>query len=554
MVLDHAGEKRRCLNGHRDLRGRGLGGVRRRECNAGPAGFRLLAPDSRPRITRCVRWRLRIDAILAGALCPVERVVGRVDERVGGRSGADAGDAEARGQVECGTPSSEKSDRSARALRTRSATSAGTLDVGSRAGSRRTPRRPSGPRRRSRARSRAARRANSRRTASPVGMAVRVVDGLEVVEVGEDQRDGAAEPLDARELGGERLVALPAVGEPGELVDERLPLDDAVQARVVERDHGLRRRASAAVMVASDVELASRAARACRSSGGRSSAGARACSAPPPVADRTTEPSARTKTARRRRPSPRRRSRRSRAEAARGRASRRARRRSGRSRRGSAAARPRARRGAASSCAAIWLKARPAAAANSSRPRTWTRSCEASGGDRVRRGGELAEGADDRSTRDVGHEPDQEQRGEQARDQPRSLGLLLRGDRGARGDRREEDRRSRHELHADDPVVRSSERNRLDVARPDWQAARDVAVRRCVDATADDGDELVGLVQSGSCGQAPGEGAVDRTEAMIVADRFASPTSATDVSAASGGTTPSRRPDASIRSAGSRSR
>ena len=68
-----------------------------------------------------------------------------------------------------------------------------------------------------------------------------VVDVLEPVEVGDDDGERAAEPLEARELGGERLLALAAVRETGEAVDERLPLDDAVQARVVERHDRLRR-------------------------------------------------------------------------------------------------------------------------------------------------------------------------------------------------------------------------------------------------------------------------------------------------------------------------
>ena len=73
------------------------------------------------------------------------------------------------------------------------------------------------------------------------GMAEAVVDRLEVVHVGEDQADGAAEPLGARELGRQRLVRLPPVREPRETVDERLPLGVAVQARVLERDDRLAR-------------------------------------------------------------------------------------------------------------------------------------------------------------------------------------------------------------------------------------------------------------------------------------------------------------------------
>ena len=72
-------------------------------------------------------------------------------------------------------------------------------------------------------------------------MAVAVVDALEVVEIGQDDRKRPAETLDARELGCELVLELAAVGEAGEPVDPSLALDDPVQARVVERDHGLRR-------------------------------------------------------------------------------------------------------------------------------------------------------------------------------------------------------------------------------------------------------------------------------------------------------------------------
>ena len=63
-----------------------------------------------------------------------------------------------------------------------------------------------------------------------------VVDRLEAVEVGEHEGDRAAEALGAQQLAGERLLAVAAVGEAGEHVDERLAGDDPVQARVLERD------------------------------------------------------------------------------------------------------------------------------------------------------------------------------------------------------------------------------------------------------------------------------------------------------------------------------
>src|SRR4029079_896870 len=48
------------------------------------------------------------------------------------------------------------------------------------------------------------------------GVAEAVVDRLEVVEVGEHERAGAAEALRAHQLAGERLLAVTAVREPGE--------------------------------------------------------------------------------------------------------------------------------------------------------------------------------------------------------------------------------------------------------------------------------------------------------------------------------------------------
>src|SRR5262249_11776414 len=62
---------------------------------------------------------------------------------------------------------------------------------------------------------------------------------LEAVEVGQDEAEPAAEPLDAGELGRENGLAVATVDEPGQAVDSRLVLHDAVQARVLERDQCL---------------------------------------------------------------------------------------------------------------------------------------------------------------------------------------------------------------------------------------------------------------------------------------------------------------------------
>src|SRR5205814_6047120 len=68
-------------------------------------------------------------------------------------------------------------------------------------------------------------------------MPVAVVDRLEVVEVGEDQRERIAEPLGPPQLLPQDLMAPAAVREAGQAVAGRLALDDRVQAGVLERDH-----------------------------------------------------------------------------------------------------------------------------------------------------------------------------------------------------------------------------------------------------------------------------------------------------------------------------
>src|SRR5262249_59736288 len=67
-----------------------------------------------------------------------------------------------------------------------------------------------------------------------------VVDVLEPVQVGNHDREWAAETLEASEFRGEDLLALSAIREPRQTVDERLPLDDPVQSGVVEGDNRLR--------------------------------------------------------------------------------------------------------------------------------------------------------------------------------------------------------------------------------------------------------------------------------------------------------------------------
>ena len=72
-------------------------------------------------------------------------------------------------------------------------------------------------------------------------MAVNVVHGLEVVQVGEDERERRREPLRARDFLRERVLTLAPVRDSRQAVDERLLLEDVVQARVLERDRCMRR-------------------------------------------------------------------------------------------------------------------------------------------------------------------------------------------------------------------------------------------------------------------------------------------------------------------------
>src|SRR5207237_3104232 len=66
-----------------------------------------------------------------------------------------------------------------------------------------------------------------------------VVDLLELVEVDEDQTDRAAEALDAADLPFERLLELAPVRKLREAVRHGLPLELAVEARVLESDRRL---------------------------------------------------------------------------------------------------------------------------------------------------------------------------------------------------------------------------------------------------------------------------------------------------------------------------
>ena len=66
-----------------------------------------------------------------------------------------------------------------------------------------------------------------------------VVDQLEVVQIGEHDRELPAEPLPPGDLRVERIEKAPTVDEARQLVGDRLPLDDVVEPRVLERDRSL---------------------------------------------------------------------------------------------------------------------------------------------------------------------------------------------------------------------------------------------------------------------------------------------------------------------------
>ena len=72
----------------------------------------------------------------------------------------------------------------------------------------------------------------------PDRVAEAVVDALEVVEVGEDERR-RHRPGRPADLGAERGHEAPPVDEARELVGDRLVLDDVMEPRVLERDRGL---------------------------------------------------------------------------------------------------------------------------------------------------------------------------------------------------------------------------------------------------------------------------------------------------------------------------
>src|SRR6266487_3465793 len=71
-------------------------------------------------------------------------------------------------------------------------------------------------------------------------MPVAVVDVLEPIEVSDDDGQGPAETLDAGELVFQGLLTLAPVGQTRKAVDESLSFHDAMEACVVERDHGMR--------------------------------------------------------------------------------------------------------------------------------------------------------------------------------------------------------------------------------------------------------------------------------------------------------------------------
>ena len=70
-------------------------------------------------------------------------------------------------------------------------------------------------------------------------VAVGVVDLLEVVDVEHHQRQLVTEALGARRLLRDQLAEAPLVGEPGELVGDRLLGDELVQIDVLDRDRRL---------------------------------------------------------------------------------------------------------------------------------------------------------------------------------------------------------------------------------------------------------------------------------------------------------------------------
>ncbi len=70
-------------------------------------------------------------------------------------------------------------------------------------------------------------------------MAVGVVDGLEVVEVEHDQPERMVIAPNLLDLGGQQLLEAAVVGQPGQLIGDRLAADLVVQLDVLQRQRGL---------------------------------------------------------------------------------------------------------------------------------------------------------------------------------------------------------------------------------------------------------------------------------------------------------------------------
>ena len=71
-------------------------------------------------------------------------------------------------------------------------------------------------------------------------MPVAVVDRLEVVEVGDQERETASEPKQTAHLVLERLLEAPTVGELREVVGDGLERERPLETGVLERDRSLR--------------------------------------------------------------------------------------------------------------------------------------------------------------------------------------------------------------------------------------------------------------------------------------------------------------------------
>src|SRR3954454_23293019 len=204
-----------------------------------PAPTVFLSPGGRLDDLGCLRPRRDDDPVLAGAFCLVERGIGGseevLDASLPGR-GCDAEAGRDRDRITVRREDRDGLDRRPRPLGQAGA----ALGVGSRQHEHELLATPAA---RDVALSHGGAEGEGELLQHLVaeGMPVGVVHALEVVEIGNHDAYLVVDPRGASELRSEGLLEPPPIRQPGEAVEERLALDDAVQPRVFERHDRLGR-------------------------------------------------------------------------------------------------------------------------------------------------------------------------------------------------------------------------------------------------------------------------------------------------------------------------